>query len=102
MELSDAAIGAILATGAILLCALLLVALLLAWVVSVVSRHRKLWLETDDDGETRAGLELRARRKPEPEKLFPWSESEGSIAQGQSGETVAQYKARMGLDGNSS
>lgn len=97
MELSDAAIGAILATGAILLCALLLVALVLAWLVSVAARHRKLWLEQDDDGEVRGGLELRGARPP-PVTMGPLDQGHPYE---HSGETIAQYKARMGLDGNS-
>lgn len=57
MELSDAAIGAILATGVILLLTFLLCALV---CVNVWLSYRKVWIERDDDGEVRAGMELRA------------------------------------------
>lgn len=64
IELSDAAIGAILATSSILLCALLVLALLWSRLWSWASRHKKLWVECDDDGEVRFGGELRAQSVP--------------------------------------
>jgi uncharacterized iron-regulated membrane protein len=63
IELNDVQVGALLATSAVLLCAVLCMALVALWCWLWLRRHRRLFVERDEDGATRFGGELYPRHE---------------------------------------